>query len=396
MTSRYLNIKSYHQSDLFSPTDQREMGLNDLSGILPPSLAELELSTRRHIEIPEEVSDIYSTYRPTPLLRARGLEAAIDTDCEIFIKDEGMSPTGNHKANSAYLIAYLCKRDGAEAIATETTGNWGIAMAMAGRQFGVKVVCFLDYESHAQRPDRKPRMEELGAEVVVVQPEGEEKPGDLLTLSADAAIEFTKKSTGVCYVFGSVYGYFVIPQSIVGLEVKSQLEALGKYPDIVMGTCGGGASLLGTCAAFVADKVDGGKNTRIVSAEAESCPILSEGEMGFYSIDTQSYFPLLKTYGIDALKNGCYVGGLGSTVVASSVAFLHSRGMIEAVQVAADEARRAAEMLYRTEGMLVALESGYTMAGVVNQAEKESGKVIVANVSSGEMDRQFYSSDIQG
>ncbi|MEE8470109.1 MAG: pyridoxal-phosphate dependent enzyme [Dehalococcoidia bacterium] len=394
MVSRYLNLKAYHQSDLYHPHGEKEMGLDDLSEILPPSLAKLELSKDKYIDIPEEISDTYSTFRPTPLTRVRELERAIDTSCEIYVKNEGLTPTGNHKANSAYPIAFLCKRDGVAAIATETTGNWGIALAVAGRRFGVEVVCFLDHESHAQRPDRKSAMEELGAEVVVVQPQENQKTRDLLTLSADAAIEFTKQSRGVYYVFGSVYGYFVIPQSVIGLEIKNQLEKLNRYPDVVVGTCGGGASLLGTAAVFLADIVDENGGAKIVSAEAESCPVISEGRMGIYSIDTQQYYPMLKTYGIDELKNGGYVGGLGSTVVASSVAFFHSQGMIDVNRFSADDARNAAETLYKSEGILVALESGYTVAAVIKQARDNDNKVIVANVSSGDRDRQFYTCDI--
>ena len=390
MIDKYLNIKAYHQSDLFDPINQKEMKLDYLSEVMPPSLAKLELFKEKYVEIPEEIIEIYRNYRPTPLLRVRELEKAIDTSCEIYIKDEGMSPIGNHKTNSACLIACLCKRDGIDKITTETTGNWGIALAMAGKQFGVKVYCFLDYESHMQRPDRKPRMEDLGAEVVVVQPKENQKVKDLLTLSADAAIEFTKKNNGVYYIFGSVYGYFVIPQSIIGLEIKSQLHELGKYPDVVLGTCGGGASLLGTSAIFIADIIDEKRNTRIVSAEAENCPILSEGEMGLYSVDTKGYYPLLKTYGISELKNGGYIGGLGSTIVSSSVSFFHSYGLIEVNPVSADEARNAAETLYRAEGKLIALESGYTMAATVKQARENDNKILVANVSSGETDKQFY------
>jgi tryptophan synthase beta chain len=214
---------------------------------------------------------------------------------------------------------------------------------------------------------------------------------DLLTLSANAAIEFTKQTPGVYYIFGSVYGYFIIPQSVIGLEIKTQLRRLNKYPDIVIGACGGGANLLGTAAPFLADIIDEKRNTRIVSAEAEGCPILSEGKIGLHSIDSLRYYPLLKTYGIDQLKSDGYVGGLGSTVVASSVTFFHSKGMIKVNKFSSEEAKNAAEILYRSEGILVALETSYTMAAVIKQARQNDNKVIVANISSGDTDKQFYS-----
>jgi len=390
MLNKFLNLKAYHQSDLFNPSTEKELNVDDLSQVLPRSLAELELSKKKYIDIPREISGIYSTYRPTPLFRASEFEKAINTNCEIYIKNEGVAPTGNHKANSAYLIAYLCKKDGVKVIATETTGNWGLALAMAGRQFGVKVICFLDHESHIKRPNRKSLMEQLGAQVIVVKPQHNQNVKDLLTLSANAAIKFTKRSPGVYYIFGSVYGYFIIPQSVIGLEIKSQLKALNKYPNIVIGACGGGANLLGTAAPFLADVIDEKRNTRIISAEAESCPILSEGKIGLYSIDTLKYYPLLKTYGIDGLKSDGYVGGLGATVVASSVTFFHAKGMIEVNRFSPNEAQSAAEVFYKTEGLLVALETGYTMAATIKQARENDKKIIVANVSSGDTDKQFY------
>ena len=146
MLDKFLNLKAYHQSDLFDPRSRAELGREGLVTVLPPSLADLELSRDKYVAVPNEVRQIYSTYRPTPLLRATQFEKAIGTTCEIYFKDEGGTPTGNHKINSAYLIAYLCKQDGVRAIATETTGNWGIAMAMAGREFGIKVICFIDKE----------------------------------------------------------------------------------------------------------------------------------------------------------------------------------------------------------------------------------------------------------
>jgi len=390
MLNKFLNLNTYNKSHLFEPLQQKEINQDKLSRVLPPSLAKLELSSEKFIDIPRDVFDIYSTYRPTPLYRARELEKAIGTTCEVYIKDEGATPTGNHKINSAYLIAYLCRKDGIKTVATETTGNWGIALAMAAKRFGIKTVCFLDYESHLERPNRKALMEGFGADVVIVEPPANQEVKDLLTLSANAAIEFTKRSKGAYYIFGSVYSYFIIPQSVIGLEIKSQLVELDRYPDIVIGTCGGGANLLGTSGVFLADTIDEKRKARIVSAEAESCPILSEGKMGLYSIDTLKYYPLIRTYGLEGLRDGDYVGGLGSTVVASSVAYFHSRGLIDVNRFNSEEAMKAAEIFHKSEGKLIALETGFTMAAVIKQARENHNKVIVANISSGETDKKFY------
>ena len=390
MLNKFLNLNAYHKAHLFDPLHEKEINQDKLAGVLPPSLARLELSSEKYIDIPGEVFDIYSKYRPTPLYRARQFEKNVGTNCEIYIKDEGATPTGNHKINSAYLIAYSCKKDNIKTIATETTGNWRIALAMAAKKFGIKTVCFLDYESHLERPNRKALMEGFGADVVIVEPPPQQEVKDLLTLSANAAIEFTKRTRGAYYIFGSVYSYFIIPQSVIGLEIKSQLAELERYPDIVVGTCGGGANLLGTAGVFLADIIDEKRKVKIVSAEANSCPILSEGKMGLYSIDTVKYYPLIHTYGLDGLRDGDYVGGLGSTVVASSVAYFHATGLIHVKGFSSEEAIKSAEIFHKSEGKLIALETGFTMAAVIKQARENNNKIIVANISSGETDKKFY------
>src|SRR5512135_252907 len=70
-----------------------------LSVLFPMELILQEVSTERFIPIPEEVRDVYKLYRPTPLLRARRLEKALDTTAHIYYKNEAVSPAGSHKPN---------------------------------------------------------------------------------------------------------------------------------------------------------------------------------------------------------------------------------------------------------------------------------------------------------
>lgn len=388
MINHFLNINAFFDYGMYRQQSKEALTEKDLLGVFPPSLARLEMSRDQLIPIPEEVKEVYSRYRPTPLFRAEKFEKAIETDCEIYIKDEGATHSGNHKANSAYLISYMCHKDGVKTITTETTGNWGIALAQAAKHFGIRLLCFIDEESNNVRPDRKLQMEKAGAEVIVVKLDQYHQ--DLLTLSADSAIEYTKKMEDSIYIFGSVYGYFVIPQTVIGLEAKEQLAALGKYPDIVVGSCGGGANILGTASAFLADRLEHGKKVEVFSSEAEPCPILTKGEMGYYSIDSQDYYPLVKTYGLKGLNDSTYIGGLGSTIVAPAVAHFHSKGIIEAKTFTPAEAKEAAERFYQSQGVSVALETGYQLAGVIHKAKSSKGKVILVNISSGVNDKQFF------
>ena len=86
-----------------------------------------EFATDRYISIPKEVRELYQRLgRPTPLVRARGLEEKLNTPAKIYYKREDTSPTGSHKLNSAIAQAYYAKKEGIERITTETgAGQWG-------------------------------------------------------------------------------------------------------------------------------------------------------------------------------------------------------------------------------------------------------------------------------
>ena len=97
-----------------------------LAAIFPPTLLEQETSSQRWIEIPEPVRNIYQLWRPSPLYRAKRLEAFLQTPAKIYYKYEGVSPSGSHKPNSAIAQAYYNKIAGITRLTTETgAGQWG-------------------------------------------------------------------------------------------------------------------------------------------------------------------------------------------------------------------------------------------------------------------------------
>ena len=382
MVSNYLNLNAYFDYRIFPSRSG--------SGI-PSALMRFETERRAMIPIPPEVLKVYSRFRPTPLFRASRFEHALGTTCQIFMKDESATPTGNHKANSSYAIAYLCASTGIRELTTETTGNWGVALAMAAKEFDLKSLCFLDETSDTRRPRAKSCIKEQGGEVVIVKRDDHHR--DLLQLSADAAIEMTRQLADAAYIFGSVYGYFIVPQSIMGIEARQQLASLGKYPDVVVGSCGGGANLLGIAAPFLIDRLTNASDVRVVSAESEKCPILSRGRSGVYSVDSSGYYPSIATYGLDGLIDDEYIGGLGSTIVASAAAHFHRENLIQAHVVSSTEALQAAQLFSQTEGVRVALETAYQLAAVVRESKLMDQGVILANISSGRNDTLFYTAE---
>src|SRR6478735_11788410 len=71
-----------------NPGTGQPAGPEDLTPIFPMALIEQEVSAEPEIEIPEEVREIYKLWRPTPLIRARRLERALDTPAHIYYKYE--------------------------------------------------------------------------------------------------------------------------------------------------------------------------------------------------------------------------------------------------------------------------------------------------------------------
>ena len=124
-----------------NPKTGQPMKEEDLYPLLSRAASHQEMNdTDAWIEIPEEVREMYKIWRPTPLVRATGLERALDTPAHIYFKNESVSPVGSHKLNSAIAQAYYCKQEGVTNITTETgAGQWGAALSMAAKHFGLEL-----------------------------------------------------------------------------------------------------------------------------------------------------------------------------------------------------------------------------------------------------------------
>src|SRR5882762_1972433 len=133
------------------PGTLKPIGPDDLAPLFPMSLILQEVSSEREIEIPEEVRQIYTQWRPSPLFRARRLEKALDTPARIYYKYEGVSPVGSHKSNTAVPQAYYNKQEVVKKLSTETgAGQWGSALAMAGAFFDMDIEIFMVKVSYQQ------------------------------------------------------------------------------------------------------------------------------------------------------------------------------------------------------------------------------------------------------
>src|SRR5215471_6192130 len=159
------------------PGTHQPIGPDDLAPIFPMNLIMQEVSQEREIEIPEPVRRVYALWRPAPLIRARRLEAALDTPAKIYFKYEGVSPAGSHKPNTAVPQAFYNKEAGTKRLITETgAGQWGSSLALACNFFGLECKVYMVRVSYDQKPYRRAMMETFGA-TVTASPSTETQSG---------------------------------------------------------------------------------------------------------------------------------------------------------------------------------------------------------------------------
>lgn len=397
------------------PGTRKPLTVEDLSPIFAEELCRQELNfTDRFIEIPEEVRDVYRNYRPTPLVRAYGLEKALDTPAHIYFKNESVSPVGSHKLNSAIAQAYYCKQQGITNITTETgAGQWGAAMSYAARFFGLELAVYMVKISYEQKPYRRSIMQSYGA-TVVASPSMSTRAGkNIITRNPNyqgslgtaisEAIELATSTENCRYVLGSVLSHVSLHQTIIGQEAKKQMEMAGEYPDVVIACFGGGSNFSGIAFPFMSDSINMGKKTRFVAAEPASCPKLTRGRMLYDFGDEAGYTPLLKMYtlGHNFSPAHIHAGGLRYHGAGTIVSQLMEDKMMEAIDIKQLESFEAALLFAKAEGIIPAPESSHAIAATIREAQKckEEGvqKTLLFNLSGhGLIDMTAYDSYLAG
>ena len=397
------------------PGTKQPLTLEDLQPLFATELAKQEInSTDRWIEIPEEVRDLYKNYRPTPLVRAYGLEKALDTPAHIYFKNESVSPVGSHKLNSALAQAYYCKKEGITNITTETgAGQWGAALSYAAKAFGLELAVYMVKVSYEQKPYRRSIMQTFGAQVIPspsmstkagrkILTENPNYQGSLGTAISEA-IELALQTPNCRYTLGSVLNHVSLHQTIIGLEAEKQMEMAGEYPDIVIGCFGGGSNFSGISYPFLRHKLTDGKEIRLIAAEPASCPKLTRGVFQYDFGDEAGYTPLLPmfTLGHNFSPAHIHAGGLRYHGAGTIVSQLMKDNLIEAVDIKQLDSFEAATLFARTEGIIPAPESSHAIAAAINEAlkAKEEGKqkTILFNLSGhGLIDMAAYDQYIAG
>jgi len=386
--------------------------------ILPPPLFASELikqefSTERFIEIPEELQQMLHMWRPTPLYRAHRLEKALDTPARIFYKYEGVSPAGSHKLNTAIVQAYYARQDGIKRLATETgAGQWGSALAIGCSFIGLKCKVYMVRVSYNQKPYRRILMETFGATCVPspstdtqagrdILSENPDSPGSL-GIAISEAVEDAMNRDDTYYSLGSVLNHVLMHQTVVGLEVKKQMEKAGVYPDIIAGCIGGGSNFAGVILPFIPDKLNGNR-VQIIAVEPEACPTLTKGSDIYDFGDVAGLTPLIKmfTLGHTFVPPPVHAGGLRYHGMAPIICHLYRLGLIEARAEHQVAVFQSAVQFARTEGIVPAPEPAHAVKVVIDEALKckeagEAKTILLALSGHGHFDLASYEAYLTG
>jgi tryptophan synthase beta chain len=398
----------------YSQTDEGKQ-LENLPKIFSKGVLGQELSTDRWIEIPKMVRNVYQQIgRPSPLFRAKGLEAHLDTPAKIFYKREDMSPTGSHKLNTAIAQAYYAKEDGAERMTTETgAGQWGTALSLACRLLDLECLVYMVRVSFKQKPYRKTVMHLYDGEVIPspsnttnfgkkILEQDANHPGSL-GIAISEAIEVALNDDNTYYSLGSVLNHVMLHQTVIGQEIQMQMDKIDATPDVMVGCVGGGSNFAGSTFPFIKDKLNGDLDCEFIAVEPSSCPTLTQGEYKYDFGDTAGLTPLIKMYtlGHDFIPPSVHAGGLRYHGMAPLVALLAHEKIIEPRSVSQTGVFESNKIFAQTEGVIPAPETGHAVKVGIDEAIKcrktgEEKNIIINFSGHGLLDLQGYDDFIEG
>lgn len=367
----------------YNPQTKKLLSPSDMEPIFCKEIIEQEMSSERYIEIPKEVSDIYTGFRSTPLFRARRLEKALGTNAKIYYKYEGGNATGSHKLNTAMAQAYYNKQAGVKKLTTETgAGQWGSALSMACSQFDMGCEVFMVRVSYDQKPHRRTFMEVYGATVHPSPSKLTASGREILKHDPDStgslgmaiseAVEVAVQNGDTKYSLGSMLNHVLMHQTVIGLEAKKQLEKVDDYPDIVIGCAGGGSNFGGIALPFAGDKLTGKASPKLIAVEPTACPSLTKGVYAYDFGDTGMLSPICKMYtlGHEFVPSGIHAGGLRYHGMSPIISQLKHEGYIDAVSYGQNEVFEAGMLFANCEGIIPAPESNHAVKCAIDEAIK--------------------------
>jgi threonine synthase len=205
----------------------------------------------------------------TPLIEAKRLGARLGAR-DVWVKDEGVNPTGSFKARGLSCSISMCVELGARKVAIPSAGNAAGAMAAYAAAAGI--------EAHIFVPRDVPQSNfiecsAMGAHVTLV---------DGLISDCGRIVAERKDAAGWFEVSSLKDPYRVEGKKTMGYELAEQFA--WQMPDAILYPCGGGVGLIGMWKAFEELEELGwisSKRPKMIAVQAEGCqPIVRAFEQG--------------------------------------------------------------------------------------------------------------------
>jgi tryptophan synthase beta chain len=355
------------------------LSIGDLEPVTSHAIINQEFEEKkREIPIPEAIRELYTRWRPTPLLRAERLEAKLGTPARIFFKYEGNTPSGSHEINTAAPQVYYASEEGARRVIT-ATGNaqWGAALASICNYFNVKCTIYMVRPSYEASALGRSNIETLGAEIISSPSDNTRagrkelakdpaSPGSL-SIALSEAFEDASQDKNAKFIWSSVMKHTIIHQSVIGLEAQREMWRASAVPDIFISAVSGGSAFGGLVFPFYRFRY---RKSRMIAVEASAAPSLSKGQYRYDYGDAGGLSFMLKMYtlGHSLVPPDIRAGSMRYHGVSPLISALYREQKIEVKTCTQRQALRAALVFARTEGIIPSLESAYAIKVVIDEA----------------------------
>src|SRR5580693_8364987 len=319
----------------------------------------------RYAEVLPEGEPVSLGEGMTALLAARRLGASMGLQ-HLYVKDEGLNPTGSFKARGMTAAVTRAKQLGAKTLAAPTAGNAGGALAAYAAAAALAAVIVMPSDAPVANVIE---CRAFGAKVIKI---------DGLISDCGKYVAEHKEHEGWYDVSTLKEPYRVEGKKTMGYELWEQFR--GKLPDVILYPTGGGVGLIGMCKAF--DEMQemgwiGAERPRMVAVQAEGCaPIVLAWEAHREKAD---FFPNAAT-----MASGLRVPGpLGDLMMLKMLKQTNGT----ALTVSDAEMLLDGKQLASQEGIFAAPEGAATVSGARKLAEsgwiKPDEKVVLFNTGTG-------------
>jgi len=306
----------------------------------------------------------------TPLLKLKRYDGLTN----LWLKDEGINPTGSFKARGLSCAVSMCVELGIRKVAIPSAGNAASAMAAYAAAAGI--------EAHIFMPKDVPQSnyiecKSFGAKVTLV---------DGLISDCAKIVADRKDAEGWFDVSTLKEPYRIEGKKTMGYELAEQM--MWKLPEVIFYPTGGGVGIIGMWKAF--DEMEelgwiGPERPKMIAVQVEGCqPVVRAYNEG---AERSTFWE-----GAQTVASGLRVPKpLGDFLILQAVR--KSGGT--AIAVSDDDMMRAGVKLATQEGVFVAPEGAACLAAmeqlIASGFLKASEKMVIYNTGSGLKYLEAYS-----